>query len=254
MHGSFVWYELATNDVDAAVAFYGKVVGWTARSAGPGMDYTILEAGDRGIGGVAKLTQMAKDNGACPGWIGYIYVDHVDAAAAKLVKLGGKIHFGPADIPTVGRFAVAGDPQGVPFTLFKPLPMENAPPPCPPGALGSVGWRELVTENQASAFDFYADMFGWTKDTAMDMGPMGVYQLFAIDGVQSGGMMNRPPVVPASFWAYYFNVDSIKAAIERLTAAGGKVMNGPMPVPDDMWVVQAIDPEGAFFCLLSTKE
>ena len=33
-----------------------------------------------------------------------------------------------------------------------------------------------------SAFAFYSGLFGWTKAEAMDMGPMGIYQIFAIDG------------------------------------------------------------------------
>jgi hypothetical protein len=32
-------------------------------------------------------------------------------------------------------------------------------------------------------------MFGWTKADAMDMGPMGTYQLFATGGMAVGGMM-----------------------------------------------------------------
>ena len=254
MHGSFVWCELSTDDVPAAVAFYSKVIGWTTRDAGPGMDYTIFQAGDLGVGGVAKMTQMARDNGARPSWVGYVYVDDVDAAAAKVAKLDGKIYFGPTDIPTIGRFAVAADPQGAVFMLFKPLPMENPPPRAAPDTPGTAGWRELMASDWEKAFAFYSDMFGWTKDTAMDMGAMGTYQLFAVDGVPSGGMMNRPPETPGPYWGYYFNVESIKASIERLTAAGGKVIHGPMPVPGGSWIVQALDPEGVFFCLVSSAE
>ena len=40
----FVWYELmTTGDLDAAVAFYGKVVGWDVRDSGmPGMRYMLF--------------------------------------------------------------------------------------------------------------------------------------------------------------------------------------------------------------------
>ena len=34
MHeGGFVWYELTTSDVEAASAFYAKVVGWSLANA-----------------------------------------------------------------------------------------------------------------------------------------------------------------------------------------------------------------------------
>ena len=32
--GKFCWYELMTTDAEAALAFYGDVVGWTGRDAG----------------------------------------------------------------------------------------------------------------------------------------------------------------------------------------------------------------------------
>ena len=41
-------------------------------------------------------------------------------------------------------------------------------------------------------------------------------------------MMNKAPHIPVSCWNFYFNVDSIKGAIERVNAGGGKVLNGPM--------------------------
>jgi uncharacterized protein len=83
------------------------------------------------------------------------------------------------------------------------------------------------------------------------MGAMGVYQLFAAGGAPIGGMMTRPPGVPASFWNYYFQVDGIGGAMERLKAGGGRVINGPMEVPGGNWIVQGLDPQGAMFSLLS---
>ena len=73
---------------------------------------------------------------------------------------------------------------------------------------GANSWRPIGRRPLRSM----ADVFGWTKDLAVDMGPMGVYQVFAIDGVAAGGMMNRPPNVSVPFWNYYFQVDGIAAA------------------------------------------
>lgn len=36
-HGDFIWYELLTDDIEGAQAFYSKVVGWQVEgSAQPG--------------------------------------------------------------------------------------------------------------------------------------------------------------------------------------------------------------------------
>ena len=38
-----------------------------------------------------------------------------------------------------------------------------------------------------------------------------------------GGMMTKAPQIPVSCWNFYFNVDSIKAAVERVESGGGEV-------------------------------
>jgi hypothetical protein len=66
-------------------------------------------------------------------------------------------------------------------------------------------------------------------------------------------MMTKPAEVPAPFWSYYIQVDAISAAVERLRAKGGIVINGPHEVPTNLWIVQAEDPQGAMFSLVSFK-
>jgi hypothetical protein len=69
-----------------------------------------------------------------------------------------------------------------------------------------------------------------------------------------GGMMTKAPQIPVPCWNFYFNVDSIKAAMERVKTGGGTVMNGPMQVPGGGWIIQGQDPQGAMFSLVSNKE
>jgi hypothetical protein len=184
--------------------------------------------------------------------MGYVWADDVDASCAKLESLGGTIHRPPTTIEGVIRFAVVGDAQGAGFLIAKGLP-KDAPPPLAAGTIGTVGWRELMAHDGASAFAFYEKLFGWTKAEAMDMGPMGTYQLFATGAEPVGGMMTKPPQVPVPNWGYYFNVDAIDAAAKRVTDAGGKIINGPMEVPGPMWIVQCLDPMGAYFAMVAPK-
>jgi hypothetical protein len=249
----FVWYELMTTDVAAARAFYGRVVGWQARAADvPGVAYTLLSAGGADVGGMMALPPEAA--GAPPAWIGYVGVADVDAMSRRFAAAGGAVHRAPAEIPGVGRFAVVADPQGAVLALFQPG-ADCGEPPAPPAAdtPGRVGWHELMAADGGAAFDFYAGLFGWTKGQAMDMGEMGVYQLFAAAGADIGGMMTRPPEVPAPCWQYYFNVEAIDAAQARVAEAGGQVVNGPMEVPGGHWILHGLDPEGVFFALVAPK-
>lgn len=256
--GRFIWYELMTTDQDRAIAFYTSVVGWTAADyENPDMGdfrYTIVSAGEHGVGGIMELTDQMRAGGALPGWIGYIEVADVDAKAEAIAKAGGRILMEPGDIPGVGRFALVADPGGAPFYLLASLPRDDIPPAPDPATPGLVSWHELYSgSGEKAAFDFYSGQFGWETIDEMNMGPMGTYRLFGVDGIAFGGMMDKPEGMPASSWGYYVNVEAIDSAIERIEAHGGTVLVGPHEVPDGSWIVQARDPQGAAFALTAPR-
>ena len=252
--GKFFWYDLMTSDPKAAEAFYTRVVGWTAKDSGaPGQDYTLLCADGMPIGGLMKLPKEASDRGVPPCWSGYIAVDDVDDYAMRIKVAGGTVEREPHDIPHVGRFAVVADPGGAVFLIMKPFSTQEMPVPSPMAA-GNVGWRELQAHDGQKAFQFYSGLFGWTKAEAMDMGPMGIYQMFKTgDDHAVGGMMTKAPQAPGTYWLYYFNVDAIDSAVTRVTEGGGRIVHGPSEVPGPMWIVQALDPQGAMFALVAPK-
>lgn len=260
-HGKFIWCELITSDTSAAGRFYASVVGWNVRElAMPDMpSYFLFEMGEGdncpGIGGMMHFPPELEGK-MPPNWTGYVAVDDVDETASDFVSLGGRIQRDPEDIPGVGRFAVVADPHGAVLCIMTPIPPANPPRQLGPADPGNLGWCELMAGNGEEAFEFYGSVFGWAKDHDMDMGGMGVYRIFAYDGHPGqaiGGMMTKPDTVPAPCWSYYFNVEAIDAAIERITAGGGSVVFGPMQVPGGSWIVQATDPQGAFFCLVAPK-
>jgi predicted enzyme related to lactoylglutathione lyase len=252
--GKFGWYELMTSDTKAAGKFYSDVVGWTTQempmNSADDTPYTVFNLGKVGIAGMLTIPGHVA-------WVGYIAVDDVDAHAEKIVEAGGKLLRPPTDIPKVLRFAVMSDPQAAAIVIFTPDPAMPSPERPAPPTPGTIGWHELYTTDLDAAFDFYHKLFGWTKVSDMDMGPMGVYRIFDQGDhkeMGDGGMMNKPPHMPVSAWAFYFHVDSIKAAIERVNSGGGKVVNGPMQVPGNAWIIQGLDPQGALFSLVSDKE
>jgi predicted enzyme related to lactoylglutathione lyase len=251
--GKFVWYEYMGNDLKAAADFYTGVVGWSAKDAGmTDFPYEILSTGSTMVAGMMDIPAEAKAMGARPGWLGYIWVEDVDKAVPKLTAVGGKVLKARADIPGVGRFAVVADIEGAVFMLFRDGG-GNPPPPPPPGTPGLIGWRELHAGDGAAALAFYSGQFGWTKASDFDMGPMGLYHIFDSGHGDMGGMFSRRPETPGPFWLYYFNVDAIDAAAERIKAKGGRVINGPMEVPGGQWIVQALDPQDAMFALIAPK-
>lgn len=115
--GALGWTELATNDPDAARAFYGALFGWTAAEEDVGMPYTIFSRDGQMVGGMYRLTpEMA---GMPPSWSPYFVVDDADASADRARELGAEILLPPTDIPGTGRFALIRDPQGAMFNLIR---------------------------------------------------------------------------------------------------------------------------------------
>lgn len=248
--GAFIWYELVTSNPQGAETFYRSVIGWSAQPFGEAGDYMILSAGERPVAGITGFPQDCGGE-AAPGWIGYLAVADVDAATKSLGEAGGTVHRGPAEIPGVGRFSIASDPQGAALMLMTP-DAEDQPGP-DPMTPGHVGWHELHSSDWEAAFAFYAGQFGWTKAEALDMGDMGTYQLFATSaGKVIGGMMNNQHS-PRPHWLFYFAVDEIGAARQRIADHGGEILNGPMEVPGGAWIVQAKDPQGAVFAVVGMR-
>jgi hypothetical protein len=252
-HGSFIWYELLTPDPEAAAAFYGEVIGWTAASAGqPGVDYRIFSAGGAPGAGHMKLPDGAEEAGMRPGWLGYIGVDDVDSAVAGIESSGGRVHMPAMDMEGVGRIALVADPQGLPFYVMRGS-SEEASGSFDPAKPGHCSWNELSTPDQEGALAFYTGRFGWEKGDVMPMGEMGGYQFLEHGGRMIGAIMTAPPGRPAG-WNFAFRVPSAQAAAARIPAAGGMVHHGPIEVPGGDWVVMATDPHGAVFMAVGPRE
>ena len=251
-HGRFLWYELATTDMEAAKAFYTAVVGWSAQDASmPGQAYTLFTAKGVPVGGLMQLPEEASRLGFRPGWLGYVGVDDVDQAAERVERLGGAVHVPPKEIPGISRLAVAVDPQMATIALLKWL----EPAPQPPSDLsvpGRVGWHELLAADWEAAWVFYGDLFAWQKAQA-ETGAVGTYQMFCADGLTMGGMYTKPATVTVPFWLYYFNVGDTDAAATRVKAGGGRILNGPVAVPGGNWIVHCSDPQGVMFALTGTR-
>jgi uncharacterized protein len=246
--GNFVWYELHTSDVNAAIPFYEDVIGWKTETFGGGDNpYVMWTAGGPPLGGVMTLQEEARKMGAPPHWLAYVAADDVDALTKKAESLGAKTYVAPMDIPTVGRFSVIADPQGAVIALFKGAGPETAPPAETPN--GHFSWHELMAADLESAFRFYSQLFGWQKTDAVEM-PTGTYQMYGKGGRTFGGMMTKPKDYPAPpHWLYYVKVGDLDAALARVKKGGGSVMNGPMEVPGGDRVAQCMDPQGAAFAL-----
>lgn len=247
--GTPIWYELMTPDPDGAKRFYDDVVGWTieARPSGE-MDYRMIAAAGGHVGGVFRLTEDMRAQGAEPRWVPYFGVEDVDAAFVKAKDMGAHAFVPPIDIPGVGRFALIADPQGAPFYLMRGSSPESSTV-FARGEMGRCGWNELWTRDVDAALAFYGPLLGFENRETMEMGPMGGYHFLDLGEVRIGALAQMKDQPPR--WNLYFTVPDLDRAVERVTSGGGVVHMGPHLVPTGERILIGADPQGAAFALVS---
>ena len=252
--GRFIWHDLITSDVDAAKAFYSELLGWTytvwgADQGNPAPadapEYPMIVAGEAMPQGGIMAAQLPD---VPPHWLGHVALPGVDAVAERAAAAGGRILFGPFDIPGIGRDVAIADPEGAVFAVIAfggnamDLPDGDRPE-------GSFVWDELIANDTEAAKAFYATVTDWSAEGwATNAIP---YTLFMAGEAQAAGLMERPaemPMPPA--WLTYVNVGDVNAAAAKVTALGGTVHAGPFEVPTIGWIAVIGDPQGAVLGLI----
>ena len=247
MHGQFVWYELSTPDVDAAVKFYPRFTNWGTQKFDE--NYTMFTHKSVPIAGIFRLNNEMKSKGIPPNWMPYIECDNVDVTADKAKSLGATVTAGPDDIPGTGRFAVIQDPQGAVFGIYKTFNQSNAWDG--ENVVGRFSWHELMTNNHAVAATFYSALFGWEKISEQDMGPgAGMYYMYGKNGKMYGGMFTTPPEMAGMhpFWLVYIHVKDVGKAVTIATKNGATVQRPQMDIPGGSIAILG-DPQGAGFAV-----
>jgi predicted enzyme related to lactoylglutathione lyase len=207
-------------------------------------NYTLFSQGGKQVAGAGPLMM----EGQPVAWTSYIYVDDLDATAAKVAAAGGTAIVPPMDVMDVGRMAVFLDPTGAAFASWQPRLHTGAELFNEPVALC---WNELASRDIEASKRFYGSVFGWEGSTS-PFGPT-TYTEFQANGTTIAGMREMgpqdPPDVPPHWLAYFAvaDTDAIAAKAEQL---GGKVLVPPMTIPPGRFAVLS-DPQGAVFAVIA---
>ena len=249
--GSFCWIELGTTDQTVAKNFYGSIFGWTPNDnpMGPGEVYTIfkLEGRDAAAGYTLRADQVAQH--VPPHWMLYIMVDNVDASAAKVPQLGGKVIVAPFDVMDAGRMAVIADPAGAYFCLWQ---ANRSTGTQIAQVHGTLCWADLSTPDPERAKAFYSGLFGWQlmvgeKDTSGYLHIKNGEHF--IGGVPPAA--HRQPGVPPH-WLAYFQVDDVDATANKAKEMGAKLFLPPMSMEGVGRMSVIADPQGAVFAIFKS--
>jgi predicted enzyme related to lactoylglutathione lyase len=243
------WVDLMTPDADRAGAFYSALFGWEVPPGAPEAGgYRVAMVGDAAVAGL--MPQM--DGDASPVvWSTYVKTGDADATVATAVERGAQVIVEPLDVLDAGRMGVFADPLGAVISVWQPNQMIGAQLVDEPG---TWSWSELITTDVEQSKDFYGAVFGWGAETHGE-GP-GSYTEWKVGGRSVGGMMPKPPMMPAevpSHWGVYFSVADTYAAVERIKELGGSVIMPPFDVEPGR-VAVVTDPGGAPFNVIALNE
>jgi predicted enzyme related to lactoylglutathione lyase len=117
--GALSWNELGTRDPEAAQRFYADVFGWTATPIEfeGQVVYFSWQLDGRTIGGMLPMGDQFPAE-VPPNWLAYFGAADLDAAAAEIERLGGRVLMPRREVPA-GAFAVFADSQGAAFACVQ---------------------------------------------------------------------------------------------------------------------------------------
>lgn len=242
-NNAFCWNGIITTDVDATLAFFPEVLGWSVqRTTMDGDEVVMLANAERPIAHV-RSPQM---EGEPSWWNNYLRVEDVDAAVEAVEAQGGKVLVPPTDI-VPGRFATVTTPSGAAFTLFHEASEEDSTDA--PSSEGFVHWIDLHSTDIEADLAFLKSALGFATQT-MDM-PNGPYHILDPEGAaRAGAMKGAHPEAP-SMWMSWVAVGNVDETLERVSRHGGKVVGPAWEAPGVGRMAIAADPAGVTFGIIT---
>lgn len=240
--GEFCWADLGTTDVAAAKKFYRGIFGWTAKDLPleNGTNYSMLQVKGKEVCALYPMDPGQKKAKVPPCWLPYIAVANVGRTVKKAKAAGATLCLGPNDVPGAGRMAIFQDPAGARFAIWQARGNIGTKLKAVPA---TVGWHDLNTGKTAAAAKFYAKVFGWKVKT-MDFSGNS-YTMLKLGNEGLGGIWPHPlPHHPTAWFTYWF-VKSCARSVTKVKRLRGKVILGPITVPDTCKFAIIRDPQGA---------
>ncbi len=117
--GHVSWADLAVADLDAAMRFYGELLGWTPgerHDMGELGPYQIMQIQGQDFVGLYPTSAMSPVSQ----WTYYVNVDTVPAALARSDTAGGRTLMGPHQVPGGQYIALVHDPVGAMIAMVGP--------------------------------------------------------------------------------------------------------------------------------------
>ena len=239
LSGKLIWFDLLTNNVDAAKQFYGSVFGWTFSDVPDSQRrFSVISIGNERIGGIFQPASPAAA-GRPAHWLTFISVPDVDATARYAKSNGGQILAGPTSVPARGTHLVMRDPQGA---LFGVLKSDSGDPLDDPAQPGEILWADLFVSKPVDAAAFYRGLVGW-RSGRRAAGGAKERLVMSAGGFARAGITVLPDGAKPG-WLPYVQVQDVAATLKRVTNAGGRILTPPSPDVLGGRLAVIADPQG----------
>lgn len=202
-HGDVGYVVVRTPDADRAAAFYRHVLGWSFDPQTRQVTNTTERIG---------LQSMD----APPTLVCYYAVSDIEGARRAITDNGGTVD-GLEDVD-LGTLSGGTDPQGLPFGVLAPNPRQPRPELNGSGP-GELSYITYQVPDSGAFKAFYSSVLFWAFEPGRIEDGWQVLQTHPMAGVAGGSAL--PVTVP--MWT----VDDVDAAVARVRAAGGTVIDEP---------------------------
>lgn len=202
-HGDVGYVAVWTPDAERAARFYGHVLGWTWDPS----THMVTNTGQRiGIFSVPDRHTLF----CC-----YAVAD-LAGARDSIIAGGGSVD----EVAHVDFGAMLGatDPQGSEFAVYEPSPGQPRPE-LNGGGPGELSYITYEVPDSAAFKAFYSRVLFWTYEPGRVDDGWQIVQTHPMAGAAGGSA--APVTVP--MWT----VDDVDAAVSRVRAAGGTVLEEP---------------------------
>jgi predicted enzyme related to lactoylglutathione lyase len=124
-HGSWVWAELWTDEIEDAAAFYADVIGYAHDTTDRGGEvYNLFTSQDQPRAGIVRIPVELEN--LEPGWAPYVAVADIGATLNKVKGLGGRVVFAETEHPADANVALIMDPAGAVLFVYQIGSLEEA--------------------------------------------------------------------------------------------------------------------------------
>ena len=122
---------------------------------------------------------------------------------------------------------------------------------------GQFCWYDLITSDPAAAKRYYPALFNWKVESFPFSSPDQPYDMWSVNGNTLGGVGKLSEQMRAkgleSHWMPSVHVNNIDETASKALSLGGRVMAGPMDIPETGRYAVLTDPQGAMIAIFEAN-